>query len=157
MGACCGYVSCKHTRKEDKCEFTHLRIGTYCSTYYRTRKTKEQDGTDSESPKKNSASCILRPDKTIPSLDFRTTSRAPVCIGRCAGIDILDITPPVGVKNSSSPFKIKKKIIRSSGSRPILWSGTTTELHTYALEHTAVPTKEHARPKSKTAQKANHP
>ena len=27
-GAGCGYVSCKHTRKEDKCEFTHLRIGT---------------------------------------------------------------------------------------------------------------------------------
>jgi hypothetical protein len=66
-GAGCGYVSCKHTRQDDKCKFTHLRIGTYCSTYYRTRKTKEQDGTESESPKKNSASCILRPDKTIPS------------------------------------------------------------------------------------------
>jgi hypothetical protein len=27
-GAGCGYVSCKHTRKKDKCKFTHLRIGT---------------------------------------------------------------------------------------------------------------------------------
>ena len=27
-GAGCGYVSCKHARKEDKCEFTHLRSGT---------------------------------------------------------------------------------------------------------------------------------
>jgi len=51
-GAGCGYVSCKHTRKKDKCKFTHLRIGTYCSTYNRTRKTNEQDGTESESPKK---------------------------------------------------------------------------------------------------------
>ena len=63
-GAGCECVSCKHTRKDDKCKFNHLRIGTYCSTYYRTRKTKEQDGTESESRNKNSASCILRPDKT---------------------------------------------------------------------------------------------
>jgi hypothetical protein len=27
-GAGCGYVSCKDTRKKDKCKFNHLRIGT---------------------------------------------------------------------------------------------------------------------------------
>jgi hypothetical protein len=27
-GAGCGYVSCLNTRKEDRCKFTHLRIGT---------------------------------------------------------------------------------------------------------------------------------